>query len=248
MTGFNGIFMAMKTDILAFGAHPDDIELSAAGTIAQQIAGGKIVAIVDLTRGELGTRGSAQIRDAEAEAASKVLGIVKRINLDLGDGFFEINEASLLKVVEQIRFFKPEIVLANAIADRHPDHARGSELVKRAAFLSGLPKIATTLNGVNQEAWRPRAVYHYIQDNFIEPHFVVDVTGFEEVKMNSIKCYASQFYDPKSNEPATAISSPEFMHHITSRMTQMGRYINVKSGEGFTVDRPIGISNPLQFI
>ena len=176
MTGFNGIFMAMKTDILAFGAHPDDIELSAAGTIAQQVANGKIVAIVDLTRGELGTRGSAQIRDTEAEAASKVLGLVKRVNLDLGDGFFEINEASLLKVVEQIRFFKPEIVLANAIADRHPDHARGSELVKRAAFLSGLPKIATSLNGVAQEAWRPKAVYHYIQDNFIEPHFVVDVT------------------------------------------------------------------------
>lgn len=240
--------MPMKIDILAFGAHPDDIELSAAGTIASMIAKEKKVVIVDMTRGELGTRGTAEIRDKEAEASAKVLGVLKRINLDLGDGFFEINKHSLLKVIEQIRYFKPEIIFANAIRDRHPDHARASKLVKRAAFLSGLTKIITTHDGKNQEAWRPKAVYHYIQDNFIEPDFVVDISGFDEIKMKSINCYASQFYDPNSKEPNTAISNPEFMAHIKSRMTQMGRYINVSSGEGFTVDRPLGIANPLQFI
>ncbi len=238
----------MQTDILAFGAHPDDIELSASGTIAMAIAQAKKVALVDLTRGELGTRGSADLRDKEAATAANVLGIVKRVNLDLGDGFFEINQEALIKVVEQIRHFKPKIILANAIRDRHPDHGRGSELVSRAAFLSGLIKIETKWDGKIQEAWRPRAVYHYIQDNFIEPNFVVDVSGFEEIKMRSIACYSSQFYDPSSKEPDTAISSPEFMEHIRARMTQMGRYINVKSGEGFTVDRPLGIANPLLFI
>lgn len=238
----------MQTDILAFGAHPDDIELSASGTIAMAVAQSKKVALVDLTRGELGTRGSADLRDKEAAAATNVLGIAKRVNLDLGDGFFEINQHALIKVVEQIRYFKPKIILANAIRDRHPDHGRGSELVSRAAFLSGLIKMETMLEGKIQEAWRPTAVYHYIQDNFIEPHFVVDISGFEEIKMRSIACYSSQFYDPASKEPDTAISSPEFMVHIRARMTQMGRYINVKSGEGFTVDRPLGIANPLLFI
>ena len=240
--------MPMQTHVLAFGAHPDDIELSAAATIAKLIAQQKSVAFVDLTRGELGTRGNASIRDSESKAASKQLGILNRINLDLGDGFFEINQTSLLKVIEQIRFFKPEIIFANAVKDRHPDHGSGGELVSRAAFLSGLIKIESSLNGVEQKPWRPKAVYHYIQDNFIEPHFVVDVSGFEEIKMKSIACYNSQFYDPNSAEPETAISSPEFMSHIRARMTQMGRYINVKSGEGFTADRPIGIDNPLQFI
>jgi N-acetylglucosamine malate deacetylase 1 len=238
----------MQTDILAFGAHPDDIELSASGTIAMAISQSKKVAIVDLTRGELGTRGNADLRDKEAAAAANVLGITKRVNLNLGDGFFEINQHSLIKVVEQIRYFKPKIILANAIRDRHPDHGRGSELVSRAAFLSGLIKIETKLDGKVQDVWRPTAVYHYIQDNFIEPSFVVDISGFEEIKMRSIGCYSSQFYNPDSKEPETAISSPEFMAHIRARMTQMGRYINAKSGEGFTVDRPLGIANPLLFI
>lgn len=238
----------MKVDVLAFGAHPDDIELSAAGTLAMLAAQNKKVAIVDLTRGELGTRGTAAIRDNESEASAKLLGIAKRVNLDLGDGFFEVEEKALMKVIEQIRFFQPEIVFANAIDDRHPDHGRGSALVKRAAFLSGLVKIETSLDGKMQEAWRPRAVYHYIQDNFIEPDFVVDITGFEEIKMKAVACFSSQFFDPNSTEPETAISSPDFMSHIRSRMTQMGRYINVKSGEGFTIDRPLGIANPLLFI
>ncbi len=238
----------MQTHILAFGAHPDDIELSAGGTIAALVSLQKKVAIVDLTRGELGTRGTADLRDIEAANASKVLGLTQRVNLDLGDGFFEQNNNSLIKIIEQIRFFRPEIILANAVSDRHPDHGRGSELVKRACYLSGLHKIQTQLNGVNQEAWRPKAVYHYIQDNFIEPSFVVDITGFEEIKLKAIGCYTSQFYNPNSTEPETKISSPEFIEFIKSRMIQMGRCINVKSGEGFTVDRPIGISNPLQFI
>jgi bacillithiol biosynthesis deacetylase BshB1 len=238
----------MKVDVLAFGAHPDDIELSAAGTLALLISKQKKVAIVDLTKGELGTRGSATIRDKEAEASAKLLGLSKRININLGDGFFEIEEKSLLKIVEQIRYFQPEIVFANAVEDRHPDHGRGSALVKRAAFLSGLVKVETSFEGQKQKPWRPRAVYHYIQDNFIVPDFVVDITGFEEIKMKSIACFASQFYDPDSTEPETTISSPEFMAHIHSRMMQMGRYINVKSGEGFTVDRPLGIANPLLFI
>jgi bacillithiol biosynthesis deacetylase BshB1 len=238
----------MKTDVLAFGAHPDDIELSAAGTIASLVAQQKKVAIVDLTRGELGTRGSADLRDKEAEASAKLLGVAKRVNLNLGDGFFEINQDSLTAIIQQIRFFQPEIVFANAIRDRHPDHGRGSKIVKRAVFLSGLIKIETTLDGKKQEPWRPKALYHYIQDNFIEPDFVVDVSGYEEIKMKSIACFSSQFYDPRSNEPETSISGPEFMTHIKSRMTQMGRYIHVKSGEGFTADRPLGIANPLLFI
>jgi len=237
-----------KVDILAFGAHPDDVELSASATLAKQISLGKKVALVDLTQGELGTRGTAAIRKTEAAAAAKVLGIEHRVCLQLEDGFFEINTPTLMRVIEQIRFFQPEIILANAISDRHPDHQRGSELVKRAAFLSGLPKISTQYNGKEQEAWRPKAVYHYIQDNFIEPDFVVDVTGFEEVKMKSIFCYSSQFFNPESKEPDTPISSPEFIQFVESRLNQMGRYIKVKSGEGFTVDRPLGITDLTQFI
>ncbi|HYG52150.1 MAG TPA: bacillithiol biosynthesis deacetylase BshB1 [Flavobacteriales bacterium] len=238
----------MKTDVLAFGAHPDDIELAAGGTIAMLTAQQKKVAIVDLTRGELGTRGSAAIRDKEAEASANLLGLSKRVNIDLGDGFFDINQKELLKVVEQIRYFQPEIILANAVADRHPDHGRGGALVKRAAFLSGLVKIETSVDGVKQAPWKPRAVYHYIQDNFIEPDFVVDITGFEEIKMKAIACFASQFYNPNSTEPETSISGPEFMQHIRARMVQMGRYISVKAGEGFTAGRPLGIANPLLFI
>lgn len=237
----------MKTDILAFGAHPDDIELSASGTILSHKAQGKSVAIVDLTRGELGTRGNADIRDKEAEAAAKVMGVTQRINLNLGDGFFEINESNLIKVIEQIRYFKPDIILANAIKDRHPDHGRGAELVARAAFLSGLIKIETTYNKVKQETHRPVAVYHYIHDNFIEPHVIVDVTSFEELKMKAIACYSSQFFNPDSKEPSTPISSPQFMDHIIGRLKQMGRLINVKSGEGFTVGRPMGTKDLTSF-
>lgn len=233
----------MKADLLAFGAHPDDVELSASGTLAAHIAMGKKVVLVDLTLGELGTRGSAEIRKKEAAEAAKVLGVQERVMLDLGDGFFEVNEPALIKVMEQIRRFKPDIVLANALNDRHPDHGRGGDLVSRACFLAGLAKIVTHYNDVQQEAWRPKVVYRYIQDNFIKPDLVVDITGFEDIKMKSILCYSSQFYDPQSKEPSTPISGPDFMEHVKARNGQMGRYINVKSGEGFNIERPAGIKD-----
>lgn len=233
----------MKADILAFGAHPDDIELAASGTVAAHIAGGKKVVLVDLTSGELGTRGNADVRKKEAAAAAKLLGVEQRIILDLGDGFFEINETALKKIIEQIRRFQPEIVLANAVSDRHPDHGRGGDLVSRACFLSGLIKIPTYHNGEPQQAWRPKAVYRYIQDNFIRPDIVVDITPYADLKMKSILCYTSQFYDPHSKEPLTPISTPEFLEHVRGRMIQFGRYINVQYGEGFTFERPAGVND-----
>jgi bacillithiol biosynthesis deacetylase BshB1 len=171
----------MKVNILAFSAHPDDIELSAAGTLMQEIEHGKTVAIVDLTQGELGSRGTIETRYQEADEASKIMGISSRVNLKMADGFFQHNEATLLLIIEQIRFFQPEIVLANAVEDRHPDHAKASHLISEACFLSGLLKIKTTFDGQDQLAHRPKAVYHYIQDNFIQPDFVVDVTSFVDV-------------------------------------------------------------------
>jgi bacillithiol biosynthesis deacetylase BshB1 len=233
----------MKADILVFGAHPDDIELAASGTVAAHIALGKKVVLVDLTSGELGTRGNAELRKKEAAAAAKVLGIEHRTILDLADGFFENNETSLKKIIEQVRLYQPEIVLANARSDRHPDHGRGGDLVSRACFLSGLVKIETQHQGQPQQAWRPKAVYRYIQDHFIQPDIVVDITDYAELKMQSIQCYASQFYTPGSTEPVTPISTPEFLDAVKGRMVQMGRYIGVRYGEGFTFERPAGVKD-----
>ena len=233
----------MKTDILAFGAHPDDVELAASGTIAAHVALGKKVVVVDLTRGELGTRGNAALRAKEAEASSKLLGLQARVNLDLGDGFFEINEMALLRLIEQIRYYRPEIVLCNAVADRHPDHGRAGELASRACFLSGLIKIETSWNGNSQEAWRPKAVYHYIQDRYLQPDIIVDISEHAETKLKSIACFSSQFFNPDSDEPVTPISTPEFMDHIKSRMVHFGRLINARYGEGFTVERPAGVND-----
>lgn len=233
----------MKVDILAFAAHPDDIELSASGTLMQQIALGKTVAIVDLTQGELGSRGTIETRYSEATEASKIMGISARNNLKLADGFFEQNEQSLQLIIEQIRHFQPEIVLANAIEDRHPDHGKAAKLVSEACFLAGLTKIETTYQGENQAAHRPKAVYHYIQDHFIKPDFVVDVTPFVERKIEAIKAFKTQFYDPNSSEPKTPISGEEFFDFIKGRMLQFGRSIGVKYAEGFTVERPIGVKN-----
>lgn len=230
-----------KVDILAFGAHPDDVELAASATVAKHISLGKTVVLVDLTQGELGTRGNAAIRKEEALKAAEILGVKNRVCLNLPDGFFDHSEVSLLQVIQQIRFYKPDIILANAVKDRHPDHERAAQLVNRAAFLSGLIKVKTKYNNVEQQAWRPNAVYHYIQDNFIAPDFVVDVSGFEEIKMNAILAYKSQFFNATSVEPETPISSPEFLESIKARMVQMGRIINSKSGEGFTVNRAPGI-------
>jgi bacillithiol biosynthesis deacetylase BshB1 len=233
----------MKVDILAFAAHPDDIELSASGTLMQQIALGKTVAIVDLTQGELGSRGTIVTRYSEAAEASTIMRISARNNLKLADGFFEQNEQSLRLIIQQIRYFQPEIVLANAVEDRHPDHAKAAKLVSEACFLAGLRKIETSYNGAIQAAHRPKVVYHYIQDHFIKPDFVVDVTPFVERKIEAIKAFKTQFFDPNSLEPATPISGEEFFDFIKGRMLQFGRSIGVKYAEGFTVERPIGVKN-----
>ncbi len=233
----------MKVDILAFGAHPDDVELSASATLLKHIQQGKKVALVDLTPGELGSRGTIETRYEEASAASKILGIEDRVNLKMADGFFEHSQENLLKIVEQIRHFKPEIVLANAVEDRHPDHGKGSKLVSDACFLAGLVKIKTSLNGEDQLPHRPKVVYHYIQDRYIKPDFVVDVTGFEEQKFESIRAYKTQFFDPNSTEPQTPISGKEFFEFLRGRMSEFGRAIGVQYAEGFTVERFVGIDS-----
>ena len=233
----------MKLDILAFAAHPDDIELACSGTLIKQVKNGNKVGIIDLTEGELGSRGSRELRYEEAENASKVIGNSIRENLNLGDGFFYLYEQSLLRVVEMIRKYKPEIVLCNAIKDRHPDHGRGGELVKRAAFLAGLVKIKTSLNGEKQEKWRPKQIFHYIQDQYIEPDFAIDITEEIDDKMKSILCYSSQFYNPESKEPQTPISSQEFMGFLDGRARQFGRTVGVKYGEGFNSVNPIKVNS-----
>jgi bacillithiol biosynthesis deacetylase BshB1 len=233
----------MKLDILAFAAHPDDVELAASGTLMTHISQGKKVGVVDLTKGELGSRGSAELRAKEASIASKLMNIDARVNLDLGDGFFNNAEKELLKVIEQIRYFQPGVVLCNANSDRHPDHSRGSELVSRACFLAGLNKIETKHKGEQQATWRPQSVFHYIQDNWIDPDFVIDITDVFDGKMDAISAYGSQFFNPESDEPDTPISSLEFMEHIKGRAIAFGRLIGVKYGEGFTVERAIGVKD-----
>ena len=233
----------MKLDILAFGAHPDDVELGCAGTILKEISLGKKVGIVDLTRGELGTRGSAEIRDQEANAAAKILGVVARENLEMRDGFFVNDEKHQLEIIKIIRKYQPEIVLCNAIDDRHIDHGKGSKLVSDACFLSGLMKIETALNGEQQKAWRPKLVYHYIQWKNIEPDFVVDITGFTDKKIESILAYSSQFYDPKSKEPESPISSKNFLESLNYRSRDLGRIAGVEHAEGFTVERHLAVNS-----
>ncbi len=233
----------MKLDILAFGAHPDDVELGAGATIAKEISLGKKVGIVDLTRGELGTRGSAEIRDVEATNAAKVLGVSVRENVGFADGFFTNDKEHQLEIIKMIRKYKPEIVLCNAIDDRHIDHGKGSKLVSDACFLSGLLKIETEVAGKQQEKWRPKKVYHYIQWKNIEPHFVVDVTGFMETKIDAVMAYSSQFYDPKSTEPQTPITSKNFTESIDYRARDLGRLIGVEHAEGFTTERYVAVEN-----
>lgn len=236
----------MKLDILAFGAHPDDVEISMGGTILKYTAQGKKTGIVDLTEGELGTRGNVETRYAEAEASSKFMGIESRVNLQMKDGFFQHNEENLMKIIEQIRRFKPEIVFANSITDRHPDHAKGAKLVAEAAYLSGLTKIKSSWLGVEQEAYRPRLTLHYIQDFFIEPHIVFDVSSFMEQKIEAIKCYKTQFYNPNSDEPDTPISGKDFFDFLRGRMKEFGRPIGAEYAEGFTSNKFIGITDLFQ--
>ena len=233
----------MKLDILAFGAHPDDVELGAGATIAKEISLGKKVGIVDLTRGELGTRGSADLRDIEAANAAKILGVTVRENVGFADGFFTNDKKHQLEIIKMIRKYQPEIVLCNAIDDRHIDHPKGSKLVSDACFLSGLLKIETEVEGKQQEKWRPKQVYHYIQWKNIEPDFVVDVTGFMDAKIASVKAYSSQFFDPTSKEPETPITSKNFIDSIGYRANDLGRLIGVTSAEGFTTERYVAVEN-----
>lgn len=232
-----------QIDILAFAAHPDDVELSASGTLMKHISMGMTVGIVDLTKGELGTRGDEITRKSEAANASTILGLHVRENLGLEDGFFENNSANKLKIIEVIRKYQPRIILANAIEDRHPDHGRAAKLVADAAFLSGLPKIITTHNDEQQKPHRPQALFHYIQDYYHKPDFVVDVTAFVERKIDAIKAYKTQFFDPDSTEPKTPISGEDFFEFITGRMMQFGRPSGFKYAEGFTSSRTVGVNN-----
>lgn len=233
----------MKLDILAIGAHPDDVELGCGATIAKEISKGKKVGILDLTRGELGSRGSADIRDVEAANAAKILGVEVRENLAFADGFFKNDKTHQLEIIKMIRKYQPEIVLCNAIDDRHIDHGKGSRLVSDACFLSGLMKIETELDGRLQEKWRPTLVYHYIQWKNLEPDFVVDVSGFIDTKHKAVMAYSSQFYDPKSNEVETPITSKNFIDSINYRAKDLGRLIGVEYAEGFTVERYVAVDS-----
>lgn len=235
----------MKLDILVFGAHPDDAELGAGATIAKEVSKGKKVGIVDLTRGELGTRGSAEIRDKESAKAAEILGVAVRENMEFADGFFVNDKEHQLELIKIIRKYKPEIVLCNAVEDRHIDHERGSKLVSNACFLSGLMKIDTKIDGDDdwQEAWRPKLVYHFIQWKNLEPDFVVDVSGFIDKKTEAIMAYSSQFFDPDSDEPETPISSKNFTDSVNYRARDLGRIIGVEYAEGFTVERFIGVES-----
>jgi len=231
----------MKLDILAFGSHPDDVELGCGGTIAKEISLGKKVGIIDLTRGELGTRGSAEIRDAEAANAAKVLGVSVRENLNMRDGFFVNDEEHQLAVIRMIRKYRPEIVLCNAVDDRHIDHGKGSRLVSDASFLSGLRKIETEYDGEKQQEWRPKVVYHYIQWKNLTPDFVVDITGFNAKRVEAIMAYSSQFYDPDSKDPVTPIATKNFLESLDYRAQDLGRLIGTEMGEGFTVERHLAV-------
>jgi bacillithiol biosynthesis deacetylase BshB1 len=232
----------MKLDILAFGVHPDDVELSCSGTLLKHIADGKKVGLVDLTQGELSTRGNPELRNQEALNSLKKMNARIRVNLEFADGFFGHDREHLLPIIKVIRYFRPEIVLANAIDDRHPDHGRAAKLVADAAFLAGLRKIETewTDNSV-QEAWRPKAVFHYIQDHYLKPDFVVDITPYMEKKLELIKTFRSQFFDPHSNEPETPISGRTFLESVIGKNRTFGRPIGVEFAEGFTCAHPIGV-------
>ncbi len=232
-----------KLDILAFGAHPDDIEMGCGGTIAKHVSLGKKVGMVDLTLGELGTRGNVEIRLKEAQEAAKIVGVDIRENLQMADGFFSNDKQHQLLIIQSIRKYQPDIVLANSLVDRHPDHARGARLVADACFLSGLIKIETKENGINQKPWRPKAIYHYLQFKTHQPSFVVDVSGFMDTKMNSIKAHRSQFFDSSSKEPETFISKPDFLNALHERSSDLGRIIGVQHAEGFMCEHVLAIDN-----
>ena len=232
-----------KLDILALAAHPDDTELGCSGTLAAHIAVGKKVGIVDFTQGELGTRGTPEIRAREAEASRQLLGVSVRENLGFADGFFVNDREHQLAVVKMIRQYQPDIVLANAIQDRHPDHGRGAELAREACFLAGLRMIETTLDGEKQTAWRPTRIYHYIQSTYIAPDFVVDISAYWDMKIRAIMSFASQFDFQASDEPRTYLTTPIFLKFIEARAQELGHSIGVAHGEGFTAAQPIGVKH-----
>lgn len=233
----------MKVDILAIGAHPDDVELGCGGTIAKMISEGKTVAIIDLTKGELGTRGTDKTRKQEAADAAKILGISARENLEMKDGFLQNSEEYQMRIVKMIRKYRPEIVLANATDDRHPDHAKAAKLVSDACFLSGLKKIETVLDGTNQEFWRPKHVFHFIQWKEIEPDFVIDISDFMEKKIEACMAYKTQFYNPESKEPVTPIATKDFLESLTYRAQNLGRLSGCTYAEGFTAEKMIALKN-----
>ena len=227
----------MKTDILCITAHPDDVELGCGGTIASATSAGKTVAIVDMTRGELGSRGTPELRKEEATKAAKILGVAHREILDLGDGAFEETQENLRTLVDRIRLFQPDIVITNALSDRHPDHGRGAQLVTRACFLAGL----INFESEQQEPWRPRNIYYEMQDRYFHPDVIIDISDFFEKKMEAVMAFASQFHKPDGgNEPNTPISSPQFLSFLEARAREMGRIIGAEYGEGFNTERPIG--------
>lgn len=233
----------MKTDILAFGAHPDDVELGCGGTVAKLVSEGKSVAIVDLTEGELGTRGSRETRNEEAKSAANILKVLARENLKMSDAFFEHSEENIRKIVHILRKYQPEIVLANALDDRHPDHARAAKLVSDACFVSGLRKIETFENGKLQPVWRPKQIFNYIQWKHIKPEFVMDISDFMETKISACLAYKTQFYDPDSNEPITPISTKDFLESVSYRAKDLGRLAGVEYAEGFTSEKLLAVKN-----
>jgi bacillithiol biosynthesis deacetylase BshB1 len=239
---FNQISVA-KLDILAIGVHPDDVELSCAGTLLKHIALGKKCGILDLTSGELGTRGSGELRLTEAANSAKILGVSVRDNLKMADGFFKNDKEHQIALIKKIRHYQPEIILCNAVSDRHPDHGRAAQLISEACFYSGLIKIETAYDGFKQNAWRPKAVYHYIQDRQLKPDFVVDVTSFVDKKMEAIQAFKSQFYDPNSKEPESPISVKNFFDVVKGKMSVFGRDAGFEYAEGYTVERTIGVTN-----
>lgn len=238
----------MKLDILAFGAHPDDVELAASGTLVKQIKQGKTAGIVDLTRGEMGTRGTAEDRDMEAVLSSNILGLSARENLRMEDAFFEINKDNKRKVIAAIRAYRPEVILAPALNDRHPDHTRAGQLLKECFFMAGLVKIETSRDGIKQDPWRPKRLFHYIQYRYAHPDFVVDITNEMDTKMEAIRAFKSQFYNPASSEPSTLISSEGFFDYIKARAIEMGSVIGTKYGEGFQSEQGIKVDDLIKLV
>lgn len=235
--------MLMKIDVLAFGVHPDDVELSCSGTLLKEKSKNRTTGIIDLTRGELGSRGTAQTRDEEAAESAKILGVDVRENLEMADGFFKNDEENQLKIISVLRKYQPEIVICNAPEDRHPDHGRSASLVADAAFLSGLIKIKTSFNGEDQKPWRPKYVLNYIQDRYLKPDFVVDISDVFETKLKAIAAYKTQFYQPGSTGVQTYISSPEFMESVIYRYKMFGKMIGVDYAEGFISKKIIGLES-----